>query len=83
MPKATYESRQWGETANVSGNNKFLWVQGGPCFLKNTLLLYQQDLQLGPYFVKWQPAIDQGLPRFNNYSGSNSKGGQKNSENVW
>ena len=23
-----------------------------------------QDLQLGPYFAKWQPAIDQGLLRF-------------------
>ena len=22
---------------------------------KNTLMLYQQDLQLGPYCVKWQP----------------------------
>ena len=29
-------------------------------FSENTLLLYQ----LGPYFVKWQLAIDQGGPRF-------------------
>ena len=33
-------------------------------FSENTLLLYQQDLQLGPYFVRWQLGIDQGLPRF-------------------
>ena len=32
-------------------------------FSENTLLLYQQDLQLGPYSVKWQPAIDR-WPRF-------------------
>ena len=31
-------------------------------FSENTLLLYQQDLQLGPYFEKWQLAIDQGSP---------------------
>ena len=33
-------------------------------FSENTLMLYQQDLELGLYFVKWQLAIDQGLPRF-------------------
>ena len=33
-------------------------------FSENTLKLHQQDLQLGPYFVKWQLPIDQGLPRF-------------------
>ena len=33
-------------------------------FSENTLLLYQKDLQLVPYFVKWQLAIDGGLPRF-------------------
>ena len=34
-------------------------------FSENTLMLNQQDLQLGPYFfVKWQLAIDRGLPRF-------------------
>ena len=33
-------------------------------FSENTLILYQQDLQLDPYFLKWQLAIDQGLPRF-------------------
>ena len=32
-------------------------------FSENILMLYQQDLQLGPYFVKWQLVIDQGLPR--------------------
>ena len=44
-------------------------------FSKTTLLLYQQDLQLGPYiFMKWQLATDQGGPNFplnilqNNYS---------------
>ena len=46
---------------------------------ENTLVLYQQGLQLGSYFVKWGLAIDQGLPRLiilqNNYSGPNSKGG--------
>ena len=31
---------------------------GWPMFSKNTLILYQQDLQLVPYFVKWQLAID-------------------------
>ena len=29
-------------------------------FSANTLMLYQQDLQLGPYFVKWQLAIEGG-----------------------
>ena len=33
-------------------------------FSENTLMLDQQDLQLGAYFVKEQLAIDQGLPRF-------------------
>ena len=33
-------------------------------FSENTLLFYQQDLQLGPYFVKLQLAKGQGLPRF-------------------
>ena len=52
-------------------------------FSDNTLMLYQQDLELGPYFVKWQLAIDGGLPRFpiiilqNNYSGPNLYGWSK------
>ena len=29
---------------------------GWPMFSENTLMLYQQDLQLVPYFVKWQLA---------------------------
>ena len=29
-------------------------------FAGKTLLLYQQNLQLGPYFVKWKLAIDGG-----------------------
>ena len=29
---------------------------GWPVFSENALLMYQQDLQLGPYFVKWQLA---------------------------
>ena len=33
-------------------------------FSENALMLYQQDLQLGLYFVKWQLVIVQGLPRF-------------------
>ena len=33
-------------------------------FFENTLMFYQQDLQLVPDFVKWQLAIDRGLPRF-------------------
>ena len=37
---------------------------GWPMFSENTLKLYQQDLQLGPYFVKWQLPIVPGLPRF-------------------
>ena len=37
---------------------------GWPMFSENTLTLYQQDLELGPYFVKCQLAIDQELPRF-------------------
>ena len=36
-------------------------VQGGS---ENTLILYPQDSQLGPCFLKCQLAIDQGLPRF-------------------
>ena len=36
---------------------------GWPMFSENTLMLYHQDLELGPYFVKWQLVIDQGLPR--------------------
>ena len=36
-------------------------------FSENTLMLYQQDLELGPYFVKLQLAIDQGLPRLPTY----------------
>ena len=43
---------------------------------ENTLVLYQQDLQLGQYFVKWQLALYRGLPRIilqNNYSGPNSR----------
>ena len=35
---------------------------GWPMFSENTLMLYQQNLKLRPYFVKWQQAIDQGLP---------------------
>ena len=30
---------------------------------ENTLMLFKQDVKLGPYFVKWQLAIDRGLPR--------------------
>ena len=33
-------------------------------FSENTLLLYQQDLQPSPYFVKGQLGVDRGLPRF-------------------
>ena len=33
-------------------------------FSENTLMLYQSYLQLGPYFVKCELAIDRGLPRF-------------------
>ena len=51
---------------------------GWPMFSENALMLYQQDLQLGPYFVKWHLAIDQGLLDFpfiilqNNHGGPNS-----------
>ena len=51
---------------------------GWPMFSENTLMLYQQDLKLSPYFVKWQLAIDRGLDRFpiiilqNIFSGPNS-----------
>ena len=31
---------------------------GWPMFSENTLMLYQQDLTLGPYFVKWQLEVD-------------------------
>ena len=43
---------------------------GWPTFSENTLMLYQQDLQLGQYFLKWQLAIDRGLPRYpiNNFA---------------
>ena len=34
----------------------FFMGSGWPMFSENTLMLYQQDLQLGPYFVKWQLA---------------------------
>ena len=37
---------------------------GWPMFSENTLMLYQQGIKLGPYFVKWQLAIDGGLPIF-------------------
>ena len=37
---------------------------GWPMHSRNTLMLYQQDLQLGPYFLKWQLAIDRELPRY-------------------
>ena len=37
---------------------------GWSMFSENTLMLYQQDLQLFPYFVKLQLAIDRGSPRF-------------------
>ena len=37
---------------------------GWPMFSEDTLMVYQQDLQLGQYFVEWQQAIDRGLPRF-------------------
>ena len=37
---------------------------GWSMFSGNTLVLYLQDLQLGLYFVKWQLAIDRGLPVF-------------------
>ena len=33
-------------------------------FSENTLMLYQQGLQLGPYFVKWQMGMDWGFPWF-------------------
>ena len=34
-------------------------------FSENTLMMYQQDLQLGPYFVKWHLAIYiEGFPDF-------------------
>ena len=33
-------------------------------FSENILMLYQHYLKLGPYFVKWQLAIDRGMPRF-------------------
>ena len=39
---------------------------GWSMFSENTLMLYQRDLQLGPYFQKWQLAIDEGLPSFPN-----------------
>ena len=29
-------------------------------FSENTLLLYQQDLKLGLYFVKWQLSLKKG-----------------------
>ena len=32
-------------------------------FLENTLMLYQQDLQLGPYFVKSQPVVVDDISR--------------------
>ena len=35
-----------------------------PEFSENTLILYQQELELGPYFVIWQLAIDRGLHKF-------------------
>ena len=37
---------------------------GWPMVSENNLLFYQQDLQLCPYVVKWQMAIDRGLPKF-------------------
>ena len=49
-----------------------------PMFSVNTMMLYLQDLQLDPYFVKWQLAIDKGWPDFlfiilqNDYGGPNS-----------
>ena len=43
---------------------KIFMGSGWPMFSSNTLMLYQQDLQLGPYFLKWQLVIDKGLPRF-------------------
>ena len=33
-------------------------------YTESTLMLYQQDLQLGPYLVNRQLAMDQGLPSF-------------------
>ena len=33
-------------------------------FSENTLLLYQQDLQLDPNCLKGQLAVDRRLPRF-------------------
>ena len=42
-------------------------------FSENTLMLYQQDAELGPYFVKSQPAQKFSLIILqNNYSGPNS-----------
>ena len=37
---------------------------GWPLFSENTLMLYQQDLQLDPHFVKWELVTDRGWPRF-------------------
>ena len=37
---------------------------GWPVFSENTLMLYQQYLQLVPYFEKWQLVIYQGLLRY-------------------
>ena len=37
---------------------------GRAMFSEHTLMLYQQDLEVGPYFAKWQLMIDQGWPRF-------------------
>ena len=31
---------------------------GWPMFSENSLMLYQHELQLVPYFVKWQLVID-------------------------
>ena len=52
---------------------------GWPMFSGNTLMMPQQDLQLGIYFVKWQLAMER-CPDFpfiilqNDYSGPNSYG---------
>ena len=49
---------------NMMRESQSLSFSGRPMFSENNLMLYQQDLQLGTYFVKWQLVIDQGLPRF-------------------
>ena len=42
----------------------FFMDSGWPMFSENTFVLYKQDSQLGPYYVKWQLMLDRGMPRF-------------------